>query len=265
MARLERTRQTLRRALVGALGIGFLAAVGLSVFALGQRDDALQSADARATAQAEAEVAQVEAEQETRARATAQAETEVQRQEALIQASIGIASQAELELQGSFPERGPLLALEALENYPYTWQAERALGIAVMANHIKLSFSHDARINDAFWSPDGTMIATASHDGTAKAWNAQTGAPVITLEHEDVVNDLLWSPSGEMILTRSIDGNVRLWDVRSGKLVLSFVGNEDGHIDWSPKGDRILANNHNGMRSLAMNSYLFRAARSVLG
>jgi len=253
-SRLERTRQTLRRALVGVLGIGLLAALGLSAFALDQRDDALRGADARATAQSVAEsesraraTAQADAEREAAARADAQAEAEAQRQEALIQASIGLASQAELELQGSFPERGVLLALEALENYPYTWQAERALGIAVMANHIRRSFAHNSAIHDAFWSPDGTLIATASSDRAAKLWSTDTGELVRTLEHDDVVNDVLWSPSGEKVLSRSADGQVRLWDVNSGNLVFSFEGNEIGNVDWSPSGDRILANNHHGM------------------
>ena len=35
------------------------------------------------------------------------------------------------ELEGAFPERAVPLALEALEHYPYTWQAERALSRAV--------------------------------------------------------------------------------------------------------------------------------------
>ena len=56
---------------------------------------------------------------------------------ALTQASIGLASQVELELQGGSPERAVPLALEALEHYPYTWQAERALGQAVFENHLR--------------------------------------------------------------------------------------------------------------------------------
>ena len=49
----------------------------------------------------------------------------------LAASSIGLARQAVAELQGTSPERGTLLALEALENYPYTPQAESALAQAV--------------------------------------------------------------------------------------------------------------------------------------
>ena len=62
---------------------------------------------------------------------------EAAEQDALVQASIGLASQAVLELQGSSPERATLLALEALENYPYTWQAEHALSQAVLSNRLR--------------------------------------------------------------------------------------------------------------------------------
>ena len=65
-----------------------------------------------------------------------------------------------------------LLALEALEHYPYTWQAERALGQAVLGSRVRLSFEHKATVNTAVWSSDGTRILTASEDGTAKVWDA---------------------------------------------------------------------------------------------
>ena len=54
-------------------------------------------------------------------------EAETQRQAALLQASAGLAAQALAELEGTQSERAVLLALEALEHYPYTPQAEAAL------------------------------------------------------------------------------------------------------------------------------------------
>ena len=76
----------------------------------------------------EREAAQrVTAEANADARATAQAEAEAAEEDALRQASVGLAAKALAELEGTAPERGVLLALEALEHYPYTPQAESAL------------------------------------------------------------------------------------------------------------------------------------------
>src|SRR5205823_4739489 len=33
---------------------------------------------------------------------------------------------------------------------------------------------HQSRVHCAVFSPDGSLIATASEDGTARAWNAET-------------------------------------------------------------------------------------------
>ena len=89
-----------------------------------------------------------------------------------MQASIGLGSQAMLELEGSAPERSVLLALEALEHYPYTWQAERALGQAVLNSRLRMLLTYDDYVNTAEWSEDGSQILTASDDGTARVWAA---------------------------------------------------------------------------------------------
>ena len=79
-------------------------------------------------------------------------------EDALTQASIGLAAQSELELLGDFPERALPLALEAIENYPYTWQAEHALGQAVVRSQLKHIFYANGYVLDALWSPSGDRI-----------------------------------------------------------------------------------------------------------
>jgi WD40 repeat protein/class 3 adenylate cyclase len=240
--RLERTRRVLSRGLIGVLGIGLVVALGLTYFAFNQRDEAEQSAalalteaDARATAE-------IEAVQEAESRATAQADAEEQRHAALVQASIGLSSQAALELEGTSPELAVLLALEALENYPYTWQAERALGQAVFENHLRLTLVHDAWINTATWSPDQSQIVTASDDTTAKVWDAVSGELIFTFEHADWVISGVWSPTGDRILTHSGAGEVYVWDAATGNLIQSFnlEGGYALQVAWSPGGDQIL-------------------------
>ncbi|MCB0207359.1 MAG: hypothetical protein KDH89_21260, partial [Anaerolineae bacterium] len=172
-------------------------------------------ARSRATAQAQTELQRLRAEAEVQARATAQAEAETAKVDALTQASI-LASQSIQELQGGFPERAPLLALEALENYPYTAQAERALGQAVFFNHLRHVLSHEGGVNTAFWSPDGTRIVTAT-DKVARIWDARTGDELFTLHPEESrMWGAGWSPDGERVWVVE-DLTTSVWEASTGK------------------------------------------------
>jgi WD40 repeat protein len=266
-AQLKRLR---RRAiyLAGAL----VAAVGLAIIAVSfgrqasdsaaQADLSLGTAQAantevvsesnfRATAESDALEGRAEAESEAQARATAQAEAEDQRHAARVQASIGLSSQAELELQGSSPELAVLLALEALDNYPYTWQAERALGEAVFSNHLQFNLQHESYINTANWSPDQTQILTSSDDETARLWDAQAGSLLFTFEPDDWVGR--WSPSGDQFLTVAEEegtATINVWNANTVEMFRSiplerntqepFERNTQGVVEWSRDGSQIL-------------------------
>ena len=224
-------RERRRRWIMAGLATGLVVSLILLAVAFNQSNIARQEVQARATAQAEAEAAEEAA--------------EAAEHDALIQASIGLASQVELELQGGAPERAVPLALEALENYPYTWQAERALSQAVFANHLRLIFEHpDA--NFATWTPDGHRIVTAG-SGIAMIWDADSGELLSTMHHEGA--DSAWmsaslSPDGDrLVTTNDEDGWIRVWDVTIGELKLSLNGHEGGveSVAWSPDGNRILS------------------------
>jgi len=194
------------------------------------------------------------------------------------QVSIGISSQAALELQGTSPERAVPLALEALENYPYTWQAERALGEAVFSNHVHLRLQHEAYVNSALWSPDQTRILTAADDKTAKVWDASTGALLFTFQH-DYVPNALWSPTGDRILTQfggigEVEGSINVWDAATYELVRSIPNIPKGKgfffqaTDWSPGGNQVLVCNSDGCTrvwDITTGNQLFRLGAPWVG
>jgi hypothetical protein len=136
--RRQAEREQRRRRVVLALAGGLVITLALVLLAGIQWQRAEGEVHSRATAEgqalfqaATAEAESMRAQTESDARATAQAQAEAAEQRALRQASAGLAVQALAELEGASPERAVLLALEALETYPYTPQAESALGRAV--------------------------------------------------------------------------------------------------------------------------------------
>jgi WD40 repeat protein/Flp pilus assembly protein TadD len=84
-------------------------------------------------------------------------------------------------------------------------------------------WAHDAGVNDAVFSPDGSAIASASQDKTARVWSLRTGEAVgPPLRHDGPVWSVAFSPDGASLLTGSEDGTARLWDVSTGRRLAEF-------------------------------------------
>jgi WD40 repeat protein/serine/threonine protein kinase/tetratricopeptide (TPR) repeat protein len=79
--------------------------------------------------------------------------------------------------------------------------------------------AHSATLTDFGFSPDGRRIATASQDGTARLWDAETGSPLTALlVHKKQVNRVSFSPDGRQLVTAGDDGTVRVWDAAGTQL-----------------------------------------------
>lgn len=104
---------------------------------------------------------------------------------------------------------------------------------------------HTGDINSVTFSPDGRFVVTASADGTARVWDAATGATLGELRgHTKSVNSASFSPDGKFIVTASDDATVRLWDANSFALVReigSAYPRAVSSAEYSPDGRFIVA------------------------
>jgi WD40 repeat protein len=103
---------------------------------------------------------------------------------------------------------------------------------------------HEDGIRSFAFSPDGRLLATGSHDLTARIWNARTGRLLHVLPHKGYVLAERFSSDGRSLVTSSSDGAAYLWDVATGQRQLLLVGGSGavGAVNaaaFSPDGSEI--------------------------
>ena len=89
------------------------------------------------------------------------------------------------------------------------------------------------------FSPDGTRLASASLDHTARIWNPTEGQCERVLSgHEDQIYGLAFSPDGRRLATASLDKTGRIWSLADGRCEAVLRGHQ-GEVQcvaWRPDG-----------------------------
>ena len=95
-------------------------------------------------------------------------------------------------------------------------------------------------IHGVAFSPDGTRIAAASWDGTAKVWDAATAQEILTLKNTDTCLSVAFSPDGTRLASAS-HGRTVVWDLASPQEVRELTGHPDVFFSlaFSPDGRRL--------------------------
>jgi WD40 repeat protein len=101
------------------------------------------------------------------------------------------------------------------------------IDVASFRERLRLEGHEDAVVAVAL-AADGRSLVSASRDGSARLWDARTGALVRKLwGHAKAVRAVAISPDGQTIATGSDDGTVRLWGPSSGAERHVLRGHQD--------------------------------------
>ncbi len=140
------------------------------------------------------------------------------------------------------PELSVPLGLEALQNTP-TSEAEDSLRQSLFVSAVRTTLrGHANAVGGAAFSQDGQRVLTSSLDGTARVWDAQTGAEVLQLVHTNEVNSAAFSPDGRRAVTSSLDGTIRVWDAHTGQQLLQMRGHTARAygVEFNQDGQRVV-------------------------
>jgi len=100
------------------------------------------------------------------------------------------------------------------------------------------------RICAIAYAPDGTVLATASDEGTVALWDSETGGLKCTCEGQAVLSSSgRFSPDGKWLAGACLEGTVRVWATDSGKRVHTLSGHKDKALwaEFTPDGNRIIS------------------------
>ncbi len=190
------------RYLVVVLALFLIVAIGLSLFAFDQREQAQRHAS-------EARIQQAEAIR--------------QREQAVAQR---LATEARVLMQVDGDRMlAALLSIRSMLLQYSSEGDEALLKAATLEYPLFVPGGHSGEITDVAFAADGSYLLTGSKDGTARLWDAQTGQHVQTFTgHKAAVSSVTFSSDGAYVLTGSADGTARLWDTKTGRQLRQFSG-----------------------------------------
>src|SRR5262245_21371302 len=87
---------------------------------------------------------------------------------------------------------------------------------------------HPRYVTSVAFSPDGKMLALASHDMAVRLCDARTRQELAILKgHTNHVNSVAFSPDGKTLASGSMDDTVKLWDAQTGRELATLNGHDN--------------------------------------
>jgi len=149
----------------------------------------------------------------------------------------------------AFSPDGKSIASGSWDNTVKIWDAETGDELMTLVGH-----KHG--ISDVAFSPDCARIISGCWDNSVKVWNAETGDEMMTINgHKGRVRSVAVSPDGKRIVSSCGDDTIqdsgenstmKVWDAATGSELMTLRSNNISSIAFSPDGNTIAIDSHNG-------------------
>jgi len=110
---------------------------------------------------------------------------------------------------------------------------------------------HNNPVNNVIFTPDSTLLASATTDGLVHIWDVVTLQEIATLEkHNRPISEIVFSPDGTLLATGGLDAAIALWDMTTYAEVKSIVLDSKEEIydlDFSPDGNFLASVHRNAV------------------
>jgi WD40 repeat protein/serine/threonine protein kinase len=109
---------------------------------------------------------------------------------------------------------------------------------------------HGGMIWDADFSPDSSLLVTASMDSTLRIWDIARGETTQVLRgHSAGIRSAAFSTDGKLVASAGMDGTLRVWEAKTGheRRVLSTSDPDVYGVAFSPDGRHIAADGSSGV------------------
>jgi WD40 repeat protein len=249
----EQRAARLKTALLGVVSIGFVGALGLSLFA-GWQFYLAKLSEVRALAsssqgqfvsdqQLDAMVAAIKAKQILQRYRFRDEETRHQVAQVLNQAVFG--SNEVNRLTG---HHGAVIGLDISPDGQFiaTSSNDKTVKLWSRNGQLQHSFPHDSTVLSVAFSPNSQQVATGSLNGQIKIWNLDGNLVRRVQAHEGPIWSISFSPDGSQTMATGGNKSVKLWQP-DGTLSLTIpTGNPSYGLSFSPDGQTLAAAILNG-------------------
>lgn len=125
---------------------------------------------------------------------------------------------------------------------------------------------HNDWVRAVAFSPDGSLIATGSDDGSVYLWDAATGNPMGQFFYNDWVRAVAFSPDGQQLASGNDDGAAYIEDLYGNKPTLDLTFGETFvlTVAYSPDGKQLAMGGLDG-RVLIYNTADGSTAKTLTG
>lgn len=121
-------------------------------------------------------------------------------------------------LQSFSPDGNQLAMFDGIDYTLQIWDVRTGQQVATGKDR------HRGKVTSAVFSPDGTLVASASRDRTVRIWRTRDGSMMYSLHgHTNDVSDVVFQGNSRL-LSLSAD-SMKIWDVEAGQEVLSLITN----------------------------------------